>query len=254
MKKFRILCIILTLFAIAARITSILPAHITTLLIYFFVMAVFLSRAAETYSQDKKEWQHWLAAAGLAFIALAAALSATFSTANEEKRIKFMLEAPNMEIAAAYQRVRQEAEASEDGDSSRILSLEHMPSTQNLREAVSALFQGDASRKLIDECISMNEIMAYHISAVNFDYKITVKQVKIVKKEQDGTFYYEAVLRPHGDGVADSEIYVHGLITFDNLATKFIGVKEIREVSIEGGELSAFYESLVEKDGAETAR
>lgn len=71
-------------------------------------MAVFLSRAAETYSQDKKEWQHWLAAAGLALIAL----SATFSTANEEKRLKFMLEAPNTEVAAAYQRVRQEAEAS----------------------------------------------------------------------------------------------------------------------------------------------
>lgn len=115
-----------------------------------------------------------------------------------------------------------------------------MPSTQNLREAVSALFQGDASRELIDECISMNEIMNYHINAVNFDYKITVKQVKIAKKEQDGTFYYEAVLLPFGDGVADSEIHVHGLIKFDNLATKFTGVKEIREVSIEGGELAAF--------------
>ena len=251
MKKFRILCIILTLLAIAARITAILPSHITTPLIYFLVMAVFLSRAAEAYSQDKKEWLHWLAAAGLALIALAATLSAMFSTANEEKRLKFMLEAPNAEVAAAYECVRQEAEASEGGDSSQVFSLKHMPSTQKLREAVSALFQGDASRELIDDCISMNEIMTYHINAVNYDYKITVKQVKITKEEQDGTVYYEAVLLLHGDGVDDAEIHVHGLLLFDTLVTKFTGVKEIRGVSIEGGELDAFYESLAGKDGTD---
>lgn len=254
MKKFRILCIILTLLAIAARITAILPTHITTLLIYFFMMAVFLSRAAETYSQDKKEWQHWLASAGLVLIALAVTLSATFSTANDEKRLKVMLEAPNTEVAAAYQRVRQEAEDRASGEPSRILTLENMPSTQKLREAVSALFQGDASKELIDDCISMNGFMTYHINAVNFDYQITVKQVKIVKKEQDGTVYYEAVLLPHGDGVIDTEIHVHGLIMFDNLVTKYTGIKEIREVSIEGEELDAFYESLAEKDGTEAVR
>lgn len=186
MKKIRIVGIILTILVIAARILGIVPSYITRPFICFLVGGVFLSRGIDAYNQEKKEWQYWIIGAGFAFVSVVTMLGAHFSVAEEQKLLTHVLKAPNAEIASAYEDMIPRTETVEG---------KALQADPKLKEAISNLFQGDASEAFIDDCLSMNFIMLYQINAVKFNYEITVKTIKITKIQQTEVYDYEAVLQ-----------------------------------------------------------
>lgn len=239
MKKVRLVCILLTLLAAAARIMGIASWNTVSAVIAFLAVIVILSRGLETYNQGKREYKYWLVTAGFVFITLVMMLTENYATVRQQKLLCHVLEAPASEVTTAYKCVEQEAK-----ETSSNISLKYMPSTSQLRDAIQDLFDGKASEEFIDECISMNDIMSYQMNASDYEYQMKVKELKLKKFPQEAAYSYEAVIIPQGIGVTEISIHIYGTLADNPLSSKVMGESRIQKFTIEGEELEAFYKTL----------
>lgn len=159
------------------------------------------------------------AAAIVLCVLYAAAQPSLHRTKTAKTVITNLLNAPNPELASAYDKMFREAEEDlkaaapghSDPGSSGILTLD----SEEVRDITRKLLADSATDIFLEDCLRINEIMSLQQDAMVDGFESKLQELSVKKTSQKDTLSYDAVLLLSAEGRNPETVSVSGQVQFD---------------------------------------